>query len=914
LQDVVTEFEKHDAFSFDVEAWGAYRNVPTQANLNWLSMATTGLCVAIPFGHPNGDVLVRKAYKKKNKLTGKFDSFPAVYDDPPEQMLPSDVFSIVKPLFFSDRLKIAHNATYDLISTAKYFGEVAPPEYSDTIVLQWLLDENMKQKGLKELIKRYFGLDYDQEHVGRCVEAHPFSKVGHYAYLDAKYTWLLWKKLNLQVEQEGLAKVRDFEMDVLGVLLNMGLTGAPVDEPAMHALIEEMRESLVDVEGRIYQAAGQRFNLNAAGQKAKVLYAPKREGGQGIKPFKLTDGGMKKKKAGQETLLSDYSTDAESLEHYPKNPVVKAMLEYSEIAKLMSYPEAYLGVEGDKDKPRRIFDGRIHPDFVQYGTVTGRFSCLAGSTVIETSRGLFTIAEYEPLEGDRVRTHENRWKPVTKKFYNGIADVSRVTLSNGYSLECTQDHKVWTPNGWIQAGELSPGSTVYVDITSVHSERSERSASAGHLPLRGEANNPRDCKTLWHNLPERLSDTPDVYGRRGVSAGEGSPLLPVTGGEPEPDARAVWLPAPQLQGGDTHSARLPATQGRGPLCAVTPGGDGRSTGLGLSPEPSGGTSHRRGQDKQLTGQLGVGDEVWARQAAWEEVTVREVAFVAPMGVWDLEVADDHSFIANGFIVHNCREPNLQNVPRPGTELGSKIRGLFVAPPGHKLIVADYGQIELVVLAHFAGPGKLYQGFLEGVDPHTMTAAGVLGKKPEDVLPQERQDYGKSLNFAVVFGAGNDKVASMANISVPEAKRLLEVHQRTFPEIYRFKEKVITACRSRRPPHVKTLLGRKRRLPSINSMNDGVRMSAERQAVNSVIQGSAADLIKLAMIRADNTLPVEMPLILTVHDELVTICPEDRAEEGVQIISEALLGEGIQKLLVTPLKADIKVVDKWSEAK
>jgi DNA polymerase I-like protein with 3'-5' exonuclease and polymerase domains len=260
-----------------------------------------------------------------------------------------------------------------------------------------------------------------------------------------------------------------------------------------------------------------------------------------------------------------------------------------------------------------------------------------------------------------------------------------------------------------------------------------------------------------------------------------------------------------------------------------------------------------------------------------------------------------------------REPNLQNIPRPDTDLGKQIRGLFVAPPGCKLVVADYGQIEMVVLAHFAGKGRLFQGFWDGVDPHTATAAAVFNVPVEKVTKAQRQ-VAKGINFAVVYGAGPDTVAAQAGITTKEAKRFLEIHQQMFPEIYRFKNEVLEVCRSRRPPHVKTLLGRYRRLPVIWSQDRGVRGEAERQAVNSLIQGSAADLIKLAMVREHAMLPPDMKLILSVHDELVTIAPEERADECVEIVREAMLGEGIQKLVKVPLTSDIKVVDRWAEAK
>src|ERR1035437_1994193 len=122
LHDVVDHFMAKPAFAFDTETTGPNRNVPVIAPVSWLSMATDGMAVAIPTGHPNGSRLISRATRKKNKVTGKFDMIPAVWNAPPPQMRPSQVWSIVEPLFLSDKLKIAQNATFDINVTAKYFG------------------------------------------------------------------------------------------------------------------------------------------------------------------------------------------------------------------------------------------------------------------------------------------------------------------------------------------------------------------------------------------------------------------------------------------------------------------------------------------------------------------------------------------------------------------------------------------------------------------------------------------------------------------------------------------------------------------------------------------------------------------------------------------------------------------------
>lgn len=918
LEQVVERCGNAGAFVFDVEAWGPNRGIPTKAQLCWMGIATDGLAVAVPFGHPNGYTEVARAHRKKNAATKKMDLIPAKFSPPPEQMTPSQVFEILRPLFWDESIvKVAHNFTYDGIATAKYFGEIIPPEYSDTIVLQWLLDENMKQKGLKELVRRYYGVDYDKENVGKFIEGYTFGKVAHYTYMDAKYEWLLYKRLRQQITDEGLEGVYALEMDVLGVLLEMGIEGAPVDVEALQTLEATLSERLVEIEARVYQSAGKIFNINSVTQKANLLYGVKTEGGQGLKPYKPTDGGRKKIEAKMTLDPTDYSTDADSLEMHPKNPLAKTLLEYQVVNKLLgTYVQGYLGVDGDPKKPCQIFDDRIHADFVQYGTVTGRFSCLAGSTLLETSRGAFTIAEYVPQRGDLIRTHKDRWMPVVRKFDQGERDVYRVTLSNGFSLQCTQDHLLMTPVGWKQAGDLVPGEKVCVDdsVRSPDAKSGERPEDSGHLSFRGQTDDEGHGHPVRVLVSDGESHHSSAHAPRGTAAREGASLLTLEGRVFEPDAGQVRGAAPQLSGRRLECGRLPATEGGASVCVGASAGHGRGAGSGQVVGAVRRASHRQEQTEQRPGQLGVGDKRGSRETTWGEISVREVAFVAPMGVWDIEVEGDHSFVTQGFIVHNCRAPNLQNIPTPGTELGKQIRGLWVAPEGQSLIVADYGQIELVVLAHYLGRGNLFDGFFDGIDPHTMTAAGVLGKDPKDVTPSERSLYGKSINFAVVYGAGAAKVAAMSESTERQAKQFLAAHEREFPEIYAFKDAVIQRAKSRRPAHITTLLGRKRRLPTLFSSDRGLRAYAERQAVNSLIQGSSADLIKLAMVRVGNIAPDWFRLILTVHDELVALIPEDKGVEAKAIMTEAMLGEGITSLVRVPMKSDIKVVKRWSEAK
>lgn len=670
LKREVEYFLKQDSFVFDVETMDGpeigTRGIPTQNRVVWLAMSTYGRTIVIPMGHPNGDVMLHRDYKKKNKETGKFDNFPAVFSPPPEQMRPSEVFEILRPLFFHPTIiKGAHNTTFDIISIYKYYGILPSAPYACTLTAQWVLDENIGQpgsggpkrpraKGLKDLVEWYYGVKYDKDNVGKCIEKHTFSKVARYAFLDSRYDWALWLKFRQQLQEQDLEAIWQLESNVTVVCCAMGIVGAPVDVESLQELDDFLTVRLEEIEAKIYKAAGRVFNIRSNPQKVQILFGPKKDGGQGLKPKKFSK------------KTNEPSTDKESLEEYEGNAVVDALLEYAEVDKLRgTYVRAYLGDPDDPDKPCLIFNGRIHTDLVQYGTVTGRFS--------------------------------------------------------------------------------------------------------------------------------------------------------------------------------------------------------------------------------------------------------------------------------------SRSPNLQNIPAPRTELGKKVRGLFKAPPGYKLLVADYGQMELRILASMIGFGGLYDGFHAGIDAHTQTAALVFGVAVEAVEKWQR-DAAKTLNFAIVYGAQNKKVAATLGISVEEADELLLNHRKAFPEIYKFKDKIFKLAQSRtEEPYIRTILGRKRRvweaIPAIANREarklpwwedynhhkcvNYVLARAERQVVNSLVQGSLGDIIKLAMVRMHDVLSKDakinpdnqIHMILSVHDELVILCPEDRVEEGSALLLDAMIGEEVQKLIKVPLDVgEIKVVDRWAEAK
>ena len=254
-------------------------------------------------------------------------------------------------------------------------------------------------------------------------------------------------------------------------------------------------------------------------------------------------------------------------------------------------------------------------------------------------------------------------------------------------------------------------------------------------------------------------------------------------------------------------------------------------------------------------------------------------------------------------------PNLQNIPIR-TEMGSKLRAYFVAKPGCVLVDADYSQIELRILAHVTGDAHMQEAFLSGADIHRSTAAKIYNIRPEDVTPRLRSSA-KAINFGIMYGKGAYSLSKDIGVSVKEAEAFLQTYLATFPNIDGYMEKTIADARQ--CGYVSTLFGRRRALPELNSNNHNIRASGERMARNTPIQGTAADVIKLAMVRVWRRLrdeKMESRLILTVHDELIVEAPEAESEKAAQILREEM--EGCVHYAV-PLSTDVHTGKNWLEA-
>ena len=256
------------------------------------------------------------------------------------------------------------------------------------------------------------------------------------------------------------------------------------------------------------------------------------------------------------------------------------------------------------------------------------------------------------------------------------------------------------------------------------------------------------------------------------------------------------------------------------------------------------------------------------------------------------------------------EPNLQNIPTR-TDLGSEIRRMFVPADGCVLVDADYSQIELRLLAHIAGDETMRESFLAGGDFHAETAAKVFHVARKDVTHEMRRSA-KAVNFGIVYGISAFSLSQDIGVSVAEAKAYMEAYFATFPGVRKYMDEVVEKAKA--AGYVETLFHRRRDLPELKSSNFNMRSFGERVALNMPIQGTAADVMKLAMVAVHRRLKAEnlrARLVLQVHDELIVECPESEAETVAKLLTEEM--ENVVRLSV-PLTADAHWGKNWLEAK
>jgi DNA polymerase-1 len=333
--------------------------------------------------------------------------------------------------------------------------------------------------------------------------------------------------------------------------------------------------------------------------------------------------------------------------------------------------------------------------------------------------------------------------------------------------------------------------------------------------------------------------------------------------------------------------------------------------LGLTPGRKGKTGYST--DTRVLQTIRDEHEIVPVIEEWRELTKLVNTYLGPLPELlgedgRLHTTFNQAVAATGRL--STTNPNLQSIPIR-TELGREIRSAFIAEEGSRLVSADYSQIELRILAHVSGEPKLKAAFAAGEDIHTATAVEVLGREPSALTKNERA-IAKMINFGIVYGISAHGLSQNLQIPRDEAQTYIDTYLARFPHVQDFIARTIE--QATRDGYVTSLLGRRRPVPEIRTSSRQTRMLGERLAVNFVMQGSNADIIKVAMIGIDRRLREEgrsARLVLQVHDELLLEAPEAEVRDVKDLVREEMCGAFD---LDPPLAVDVGTGENWAEAK
>ena len=852
------------------------------------------------------------------------------------------------------KMCLMHNAKYDL-EVLKVLGGIDFPQDAglfcskekkspiyDTMVAAWLLDTE-NEIGLKALSKRY--LKHTMVELSEIAkkEKHPVTgddvyrpdlvpidELAKYAIDDAVRPFQLKQIFDQGLEKWGLEKVfYELEMPYVFVLTDMELAGVLINREKLEEFYGEAPDKLKALEQRIFacRPGGEEFNIGSQPQLNQVLFKE-----LGIKPL------------GEKGKSGYYSTKEEYMEVWAnKHEICKLILDYRKLDKLIG---TYLTGLSKRIDP----DGRIRSNFKRFIS-TGRLSssrpnCYDDKTEVLTDCGW---KKFSALEDERVA----QWcqdgtiefvTPEQKIKYLYSGDMIRI-VAGGIDLLVTPDHRMLTKTRrgnlvWEEAREWSLRGGKNVDRKSVRGgvkkdgrrlSEEERLDLERAVAIQADGHVRKDWNVVELSFKsERKQAQAERLWRMKARGNDGRTVVYV----PLTDHCFEWLEVDRVTGRKVFKASKVLG-----LCVdelqeflnMIWRWDGDSTRKATF------LQHRKHEDvvdlvQAVALLCGFSTSRYDKDERYTVVNVHKKSerYLSKTMVSSEYFAGEVYCVTvpsgavvvrrNGCVVVSG---NCQNIPRPENDLFG-LRSLFIAPEGKTLIVADYSQIELRILAHFSRDPKLIEAYMNGEDIHAATAKALFDL-PEPVSEVkekhgELRSIAKNYNFAMVYEAGVKKLAAMTGTTESRAKQLREKYFDRFPGIERYQQWM--HHRAERDGYVKTLVGRYRhlsaaQLPGKTKKENALKYGAFRQSSNTPIQGSAADVISIAMRNINRRLKDEgysrdeAQIVLQVHDELILEVVEEAAPEVAKLVASEM--ENAVKLRV-PIVADVGIAPIWSEAK
>jgi DNA polymerase I-like protein with 3'-5' exonuclease and polymerase domains len=803
-----------------------------------------------------------------------------------DQCLPTPtIIDLTTKLFtHPDSVAIGHNSKFDTKMLLK-FGIQITCKVHDTLLAAWLLNEKRGQHGLKYLEKEILGftppelnfnrhtaLNYalntvnapDGQRTLPGMEGHRHSdQLAEYAAIDAFGTYAIWKT-KFEHELGRFTHLYDhLELPYSDVLRRMEMRGTYLNRDLLRQWRQDLEHrDLPRLREHIYKEAGTRFNIESNSELAHILFDVRK-----LPVNKYTGKGQR---AVDKEVLQEFA------DHYG-DPLPAAILEYRALQKILS---TYVIPLYDKSPY-----GRVHCSFNQTGTVTGRL-CVSKDTLVEAPRDMLRYPDGVPITelspGDWVYSYTwdrrlclKRIKWVGKTGVKPTITIKAIA-EDGHTVELrlTESHLVRLYNGrWVHAGFLKPGNRL---MCMVKRGFDEQQGYYYFYPSSRRRNKDNPTSTTGGKCKEhrfilaqmlsldRLPSKWDVHHKDGNKANN------------YPGNLEKMMHTAHLK---MHRPKTTPEQVQAML-------DGSA--LTVCPKVL----------KRLAREYGLTPT---------NHTVIEITRNEPEEVWDLEVEDTHTFIANGIAIHNSSsEPNLQNVVTRKDGDNYNIRQAFIPTPGYGMVVVDYSALELRVLSHFileywGDESALVHAIQQGLDAHTYMAS-VLYNQPYNTVTKDQRSRTKSLTFGLMYGMGPKKLAKSLNLSYSSARSALDDYFKQFPDIRYVQSKLISQAKY--DGVVRTILGHERRFTSVED-------SPETEGLNALIQGSAADIVKLAQIKIDQQFTPDMHQLIQVHDEVVCEAPLSQIQACADIVQHCM--ENAYPLNV-PLVAEPKIVSNWSEAK
>jgi DNA polymerase I-like protein with 3'-5' exonuclease and polymerase domains len=780
-----------------------------------------------------------------------------------EQTFVVDVFETadlapLKEVLEIGPVKVLQNGKFDYSFLKAEHGISVSPVFDTMLAAQLLAGGDQSPSyALEAVAERHAGIEMDKsarrgDWSGKLSEAQI-----EYAARDAAVLLPLHVRLTEKLKEEKLARVAKIEFRAVAAIAEMELAGIKLDITKWKELEKTIRkrrdEAALALDAQFpvpdgvlpLEGLGPRLNLNS--------------------PQQITDAfrslGIELPDTKVWTLLK--------VDH----PAARLLLEYRELQKkLGTYLEPYPTFIHPKTR-------RIHANFLQCRVPTGRLACIAKGSLVDSPRNLLRYPAGIPVEeiqeGDYVYSFDSDGIPKPRKVVRVLKQGRKRVLklvwrgeSNASYLgevKATPDHLVRLASGaYKRMDELVPGDEL---------AWMRRSVSAEYAWMRWSGLEGISVKEHKHLV---RGDT--VHHKDGNKLNNSFDNLEVV-----PRSEHSWLHPPNPL--SLKDCPYPEEE----FAAMLSAGIRRATKV----YPQGHNMPKRWAENKLVDERSrENHRVVAVLDEGEEVET-----------YDLSIEETPNFVVNEVCVHNCTNPNIQQIPHE-----DEFRSCFVAEQGNVLVIADYSQIELRILAEVSDDPGFVRAFQEGEDLHRVTAATMFGVEKEEVTKDQRS-AAKRINFGLAYGRGAKSLSAQLGIDEERARELIDEYFANYPKVQHYLQ--ATADKAIRTGTLRTLSGRVRKFGDASGLDSMAKGALRREAMNYPIQGTSADIAKLALIYVREKLEnLDAQLINCIHDEFVVECKEDLAEEVAERTKTAMKKAGAALLKKVPVEVEVAISREW----